>query len=79
MGIGGDRDRSGRGIGSSRGRAGSAVGQSVKLFDVCRAVYPTNSPHVGHPDFLSSFCGLDGEREEGDGVSEDCKGSGERD
>ena len=62
LGDGGDRVRGERGIGSSRGRAGCSVGQTVKPFEVCRAVYPTNSPHVGHPDFPSSFCGIGGER-----------------
>ena len=80
MGVGGGRVRHARGIGGSKYRAGSAVGSSEDmLFEVYRALYPTNLLHVGHPDVLSTPCGLDGEREEGNSVSENCKGSGERD
>ena len=80
LGIGGGRVHHARGIGGSKDRVGSAVGSSEDmLFEVCRALYPTNLLHVGRPDVLSTPCGLDGEREEGNSVSENCKGSGECD
>ena len=79
-GIGGGQVRYARGIGGSKDRAGSAVGSSEDiLFEVRRALYPTDLLHVGHPGVLSTPCSLDGEREQGNSVSENCKGSGERD
>ena len=80
LGMGGGRVHHAGGIGGSKHRVGSGVGSSEDmLFEVCRALHPTNLPHVGHPGVLSSPCGPDGEREEGNSVSENCKGSGERD
>ena len=80
LGMGGCRARYARGIGGSNDWMGSAVGSSENmLFEVCRALYPTNLLHVGRPGVLATPCGLDGKREERKGVSENCKGSGERD
>ena len=81
LGVGGDRACHARGIGGiTKGRVGCAVGCAKDgLFEVCRAIHPTNLLHVGYPDVLPSRCGLDGECEEGDGVSENCEGSGEWD
>ena len=80
LGMGGGRAHHAKGIDGSKHRAGSAVGSSENMFfEVCRALYPTNLPHVGRPGVLSSPCGLDGECEERNGVSENCKGSGKRD
>jgi hypothetical protein len=85
LGMGGDRAHHSRahharGIGGTRGRVGCEVGCAKDgFFEVCRTIYPTNLLHVGYPDVLSSRCGLDGEREESDGVSENCKNSGEWD
>ena len=82
LGMGGGWVRHARGIGWSKHRVGSAVGSSEDtLFEVCRprALYPTSLLHASHPDVLSTPCGLDGEREEGNSISENCKGSGEHD
>ena len=76
LGMGSGRARHARGIGGRKDRVGSSEDM---FFEVCRALCPTNLPHVGHPGVLSTPCGLDGEREEGNSVSENCKGSGERD
>ena len=74
------RARYARGIGGSKEWMGSAVGSSENmLFEVCRALYPTNLLHVGRPGVLATPCGLDSKREERNGVSENCKASGECD
>ena len=80
LGMGGCRARYARGIGGSKEWMGSAVGSSENmLFEVCRALYPTNLLHVGRPSVLATPCGLDSKREERNGVSENCKASGECD
>ena len=71
LGIGGSWAHHARGIGGSKGQVRSAVGGSKDgLFDVCRALYPTNLLHVSCPDVVSSLCSLDGKREESNIVSE---------
>ena len=78
LGMGSGRARHARGIGGRKDRVGSSEDM---FFEVCRprALYPTNLLHVSHPGVLSTPCGPDGEREEGNSISENCKGSGERD